>query len=221
LTHGGTIFAAEFSPDGQYVATASRDLSARVWNAETGDPVLAPLHHCGSVSGVKFTPDGRQVITQSPDMLHVWDLWSGITPPFQFAVPFVIDYVDCDSSTLRVAAAGHRLSFSEGWAQVRDGKSGKPVTPNLPHHRRVTQAALSPNGGRFLVTLCDDSLLRVWNLATGQKTCELKPFTSGQPRFAAFSPDGGWLVAAGADHNARRGMRPRGVGRPQSGTWIA
>ena len=108
LTHGSSVFSAEFSPDGQYVATASRDLRARVWDAETGDPVSPPLQHSGSVDYAKFTSDGRQVITQSPDMLHVWDLSSGLAPSFQFAGPSSIDQVCCDPKTLRVAAAGIR-----------------------------------------------------------------------------------------------------------------
>ena len=66
----------------------------------------------------------------------------------------------------------------------------------------MTRLALSPHGGPFLVTACDDSSLRVWKLASGQQTCEATPIATDQLRFMTFSPDGAWLVVAGADRDA-------------------
>ena len=207
--HVSSVFAAEFSPDGQSVATASRDLRARVWDAETGEPASAILQHNRTVSGVRFTPDGRQIITQSSDMLRVWDPWSGVIPPFLFAVSSIIDHVDCDPKSLRVAASGHRHAANPsgtGWARVWDAKTGEQLTPELSHPSRVTHATLSPDGGRFLVTVCDDSFVRVWDVASGRKTAEKRPLATGQLRFAAFSPDGRRLVTAGGDRVASRGV---------------
>jgi WD40 repeat protein/tetratricopeptide (TPR) repeat protein len=206
LRHNSSVFAADFSPDGQYVATASRDRRARVWDAETGEPVSAALQHSGSVVDAKFTRDGRQVITSSPDMVHVWDFASGAVLPFQFAVSSTIDHVCCDPKTLRVAAAGYQPGRQKGWARVWDGKDGKQITPELPHPERVTRCALSPNGGPFLATVCDDSSLRVWNTSSGEQTCEPIRFSTDQLRFVSFSHDGAWLVAAGGNRVACRGV---------------
>ena len=177
-----------------------RDLRARVWDAETGDPSPAPLQHCGSVDYARFTPDGRKLITQSPDMLHVWDFSPRAAPPFQFAVPASIDHVFCDPKTLRVAAAGYQITRRQGWACVWDGKSGKRLIPELPHPGRVTRSALAPDGRPFLATVCDDSALRVWNLISGQQTCAPTWFAADPRRLrcVTFSPDGTLLVAAGA-----------------------
>ena len=154
----------------------------------------------------KFTSDGRQVVTHSPDMLHVWDVASGLAPSFQFAGPSSIDQVCFDPKTLRVAAAGYLGTAPPGWACVWDGRSGKRVTSELPHPGRVTRLALSPHGGPFLATACDDSSLRVWKLASEQQTSEATPTAIQQLHFLAFSPDGEWLVVAGADRDARPGV---------------
>ena len=40
-----TRLFSEFSPDGQRVVTASRDKTARVWDAFSGKPIGEPMNH--------------------------------------------------------------------------------------------------------------------------------------------------------------------------------
>ena len=55
-----------FSPDGRWIATASDDGTARVFDPETGDE-RSPLDHDGWVNWVAFSPDGRWMATASDD----------------------------------------------------------------------------------------------------------------------------------------------------------
>jgi WD40 repeat protein len=58
MKHQGLVRSAAFSPDGLRVVTASADGTARVWDAESGKPVSAPLQHQGKVFSAAFSPDG-------------------------------------------------------------------------------------------------------------------------------------------------------------------
>ena len=69
MIHDGSLNHATFSPDGALVATAGSDNIARVWNANTGEPVTAPLRHLGEVTHVAFDPNGRSIITASEDQI--------------------------------------------------------------------------------------------------------------------------------------------------------
>ena len=64
--HHSAVTAVAFSRDGARVVTGSQDNTVRVWNAATGAPLSAPMHHPGPVwygVGVAFSPDGRAVVT--------------------------------------------------------------------------------------------------------------------------------------------------------------
>ena len=62
--HRGWVGEARYSPDGAVVLTSSVDGTARVWDAQTGAPVLTlPQSH--PVSAVLWTPDGVALATDA------------------------------------------------------------------------------------------------------------------------------------------------------------
>ncbi|TMQ11442.1 MAG: hypothetical protein E6J90_34670, partial [Deltaproteobacteria bacterium] len=78
LAHQNSVMSAAFSPDGTRVATASRDETARVWDAATGKPVTSPLVHQGAVTSAAFSSDGTRVVTASEDKAaRVFDATTG------------------------------------------------------------------------------------------------------------------------------------------------
>ncbi len=72
------VNSASFSPDGNYVVTASEDGTAQIWKAETGKNVATLSGHILAVRSAVFTPDGLSVITAGADnTVRVWDLCGG------------------------------------------------------------------------------------------------------------------------------------------------
>ena len=77
VRHAGPVYTARFGRDGTRFVTASRDRTARVWDAATGQPVTPPLRHAGPVMTAELSPDGMRVVTASDD--HTARLWDART----------------------------------------------------------------------------------------------------------------------------------------------
>jgi WD40 repeat protein len=76
--HEGGVTAAVFSPDSRWVATASKDRTARVWEAATGRERWVLGGHERTVTGVAFSPDGKRLATVSEDATaRLWDVETG------------------------------------------------------------------------------------------------------------------------------------------------
>ena len=67
-----------FSPDGQRLASSSRDRTVKVWDTATGQEALTLKGHTKGVSSVCFSPDGKHIASGSDDQtVKVWDAVTG------------------------------------------------------------------------------------------------------------------------------------------------
>ncbi|MEA3208193.1 MAG: hypothetical protein QOE70_1250 [Chthoniobacter sp.] len=77
FAHRDNVVFASFSPDGERVATAGRDNTARIWSRVHGYQT-AELPHNAWVYEARFSPDGRHLVTCSRDRrARVWDAATG------------------------------------------------------------------------------------------------------------------------------------------------
>jgi WD40 repeat protein len=197
LRHDAAVDSAQFSPDGKRIVTASRDKTARVWDAQTGQPLTEPLKHEGWVASAQFSPDGKRIVTASLDgTARVWDAQTGqpLTEPLKHEGWVASAQFSPDGKRIVTAS-------QDKTARVWDAQTGQPLTGPLKHEGWVDSAQFSPDGKR-IVTASEDKTARVWDAQTGQPLTEpLKH--EGWVGSAQFSPDGKRIVTASLDKTAR------------------
>ncbi|RYF85276.1 MAG: hypothetical protein EON98_07030, partial [Chitinophagaceae bacterium] len=72
--HSSLVECAAFSPDGNYVVTASSDKTIKIWEALTGRLLDELKGHTNDVNSLSFSADGKQLLSSSADgSAKVWN----------------------------------------------------------------------------------------------------------------------------------------------------
>ena len=195
LAHQAEVNYAEFSPDGRWVVTASQDRTARVWDAQTGQPLAESLlQHAGPVNSARFSPDSQWVVTASDD--HTAQIWNVLTGqrsgyPLQHSNAVVTAEFSPDGRWVVTASADET-------ARVWDARTGAAVSKPLQHREKgeVKSARFSPDS-QYVVTTSIGDTVQIWKARTGEPMFKtLSP--DWHPIYAEFSPDGRRLATAEA-----------------------
>ena len=158
--HSDSISSAAWSPDSAHILTGSRDGTARVWDARTGETTLE-LTHTDWVTAVAWSPDSAHILTGTIDgTARVWDARTGQTT-------LELTHTDWVRAVAWSPDGAHILTGTMGGAaRVWDAETGK-TTLELTHQRPVNAVAWSPDSTHIL-TASDDGTTRIWDATTGE-----------------------------------------------------
>jgi WD domain, G-beta repeat len=200
LGHKDAVYSAAFSPDCQRIVTASKDKTARVWDAATGQLIGEPLRgHSGDVRSAAFSPDGQRIVTASKDKTaRIWDAATGQP----IGEPLKGHEFGAYSAAFSPDGARIVTASDDRTARVWDAATGQPIGEPLKGHTDVVRSATFSPDGQRIVTASSDNTARIWDAATGQPIGELKGHDDGVDS-AAFSPDGKRIVTASRDKTAQ------------------
>jgi len=74
IGHSDIIQTANYSQDGKYIVTASKDKTIKVWNSLTGSCCQTFIGHTSRVNCANFSPDGRHIVSSSEDYtIKIWE----------------------------------------------------------------------------------------------------------------------------------------------------
>jgi len=207
--HTRPLTSAVFNMDGRRVLTASRlDHAARLWDADTGQPIAVFSSGSSEMLQAIFSPNGRRILTLSNEQVQLWDAGDG-------------------RALLNVDAGAHFRSFSKAafsadgrwivtiggfftvtiggaftpYISLWDADSGQVLrttggqSSTMPGRSSfLTDAQFSPDGQR-VVTTSNDGKVQLWDVSTGGELITL-PGTPVSASHPAFSPDGHRLAAS-------------------------
>jgi WD40 repeat protein len=187
--HQNEVWDMKFSPDGQLLATASKDGTARLWNLK-GQQLVVFKGHGGLVSKVLFSPDGESLVTGGADnTIQLWNLKGQQIAVFKSDRDSDVDVQFSPDGQL-LATVG-----KDGTVTLRNQK-GEALTVLKGYRGSVRDMQFSSDS-QLLVIVGTDGAARLWNFK-GQQLSLLKGYQS-EVSNVQFSPDGQRLATSGTD----------------------
>ncbi|MBD1546702.1 cytochrome C [Labrenzia aggregata] len=192
---GEKVLSLDVSPDERYVAVASWENEARVYDIAADPPrqAFALTGHRGNVNAVAFSRDGAKLYTASYDGgIRQFELETGALERELYNFGWGVN-------TLKALPDGKTLLFgvTDGKVGVMDIATGEEVKVLPPHQRPVLSLAVSHDGKRA-ASGGGDGVIRVYDLTSFELIEEFEnPY--GPVWGLDFTADGKKLFYAGLD----------------------
>ncbi|HEX6228246.1 MAG TPA: TIR domain-containing protein [Solirubrobacterales bacterium] len=193
--HENRLRDIDYSPDGETIATASEDGSARLWDASSGAElaVLRSGRH-GKVETVDFSPEGsRLVLPHGDGTLQIWTSDGRLLRTLRGHRGEARGAEFSPDGRL-IASAG----FVDHTARIWDAGSGRTVAVLRGHRDIIKPVHFSPDGSQ-LVTASGDGTARVWSVSSGEDAVSLTGRGGSEPTALAAAATGR-LIATGDSH---------------------
>jgi WD40 repeat protein len=194
--HANRVYEATFSPNNQYVVTASGDSLAKVWEVRTGRLIQTFRGHSSHVFCARFSPNNRQVVTSGGNTAKLWEVASGAQ------VKMLIGHAQrVHSAEFSRDGAVIVTSSEDGTAKLWNAHSGKEIRTINVAKGWIYSAAFSPNSSQ-VATGAHNGRLDLWDVSNGRK---IRSFSGHSRAVTAvcFSPDGRLLASSSVDNSAK------------------
>jgi len=177
-----------WSPDGRTLLTGSRDRTAALWDAATGERIRVLEGHDGGVTSVAFSPDGKRALSGSQDKtVALWDAATGELLRRMKGHALWVTGV-AFSSDGRYALSGSLDRTAILW----DTTDGSLAATFEGHGDRLEAVAFSPDGKEALTASADRTVF-LWDV---EKRMRLERFIADDAvTCAAFTASGRQILA--------------------------
>lgn len=165
--HRDGLYAAQLSPDGTVLATASYDRDVIAWNISTAQPLKTFRGHNDAIYGMSFSPNGKLLATASGDRtVKLWDVATGQRLD-TFSQPAKDQTTVTFSPNGQLIAAGGVDCRIRIWKISETGREGtNPILyARFAHEGPILKLAFSPDG-RLLASSSEDRRIKIWETRT-------------------------------------------------------
>merc|ERR1712029_139368 len=207
--HGDTVIAAQFSPDGQHLASGSGDKTVRFWDLTTETPHFECKAHAQWVLAVSWAPNGAKVASgDKAGTVALWDPDTGkqvgrtLAGHKQFITALAWEPLHFDGISRRLAS-----SSKDGDVRVWDTIRCTCLMTMTSHTMNVT--CLKWGGSGLIYSASQDRTIKVWRSQDGALCRTLQGHghwvnvlalnTDYVMRTGSFDPSKAQLVLTGAN----------------------
>jgi len=195
--HKDPVNSVVFSPDGRFLASASMDSNAKLWQGNTGKQIRALMRHPSPLLCAAFNPDGNILAVGSENgNITLWDV------NYKERIRVLKGHED-SVQTIRFSPNGFILASGSADKTIKlwDMDTGKEIKSLKGHTDTIYSITFSPNSV-LLASGSADGSVTIWDIGSGIVVA--MPRESGESvNSVCFSPDGGTLALGLDDASVR------------------
>ncbi|GAA6619708.1 CHAT domain-containing protein [Scytonema sp. NUACC26] len=189
--HGAKVHKVTFSPDGQTIATASADMTVKLWQRD-GRLLATLTGHKDAVYGVAFSPDGNTIASTSEDKtLKLWKIDGTLLATLKHTSEVYTVAFSPDGETLASGTWDGKIYL---WR--RDGT----LLLTIPGHTESVDAVAFSPDGHTIASGSWDKTVKLWR-RDGTLVTTLQH--NDKVLALAFSPNSQAIATAGADKTVK------------------
>ena len=195
--HTSHVWNIDFAPNDQILASASTDLSIKIWDVLTGQCVKNLTAHTMPVYSIAFHPQGEMLASSSFDnTILLWNVTTG---------QLISNFTGHSNSVYSLAFSSNGKILASASADrsiLLWNISTRQVLHNLTSHTdSVETVAFSPDN-KLLASGSLDQTIKLWDINTGSLLHSLVNHSEGVVS-VAFSPDGKTLASGSLDQTIK------------------
>ncbi len=155
--HRKEITALVFSPDGNIIASGSKDRMIRLWETNTGEQIQTISS--GLNTALVFSPDGKRIANvENKNHIHIRDVFSGrkvVALKGKIGECYALAY----SQDGKFLASGSH----DGTVMLWDVKTGRELRKFIGHDNWIRTVEFSPDS-KTLASGSQDGVIFIWNI---------------------------------------------------------
>jgi WD40 repeat protein len=165
-----------FSPDGKSLVCACMDGSVQRWDAETGAELPRLTGYRGWVNEIAFAPGCQSLALAGADsqVIQLWDLNTGQQRSVAAGHQSKVNAIAFSPDGKLLATCGGDWHDQDQTIYLWDAATGKEIRRLTGHAGKIWCLQFSADGKLLASGSEKESVLRVWDVATGQEQAKLK-----------------------------------------------
>ena len=196
--HRAAVRSVDYSPNGRFLATASRDNSVKLWELSTGRELRTMLGHLSAVNVVTFDPTGTLLASGSSDnTVIIWEVATGKQKMHLKGLKERVTSIAFSEDGKQLATAGwDRLAYT--W-DLDSAKITGEYKVNPARGSGIGSTAIFSKNGKTLITGNDDGKIITYDIENNIATDTLRNISpsscGGCPSFTQLTNDGKSLLS--------------------------
>ncbi len=221
MRHGDIVNSVVYSPNGEKLATASRDATVKIWDLGNGREVRTYRGSKDPVRSIAWSNDGKWIASTAGNEIHVWDPETGKLKKSLTGHEKPVSAVAFHSDGNSLVSGSDDMSVRLWNIEQGNETANLNADADKKVKSQIYSVTFSPNG-KLVAAVNGNGQMQIWNPSLEKAKRLVSGFDAHASSTAyqvVFGKDTSVIFTSGSDNKAKQwiGLGPDGESLPGHG----